>query len=317
LETLQDQVPAFDTTTAKRIMEAEWGRPLLDVLESDLTREPVAAASLGQVFKARLRETGQDVAIKVQRPDITEQIALDMHLLREVAPIVKKFFKLNSDTVGTVDAWGAGFVDELDYTQEAANAAFFSERIKETPLKDVVFAPTVVEGCSTRSVLVTEWVDGERLDRSSSADVAVVCSIAMNTYLTMLLELGVLHCDPHPGNLLRVKADGRLCILDWGMVTRLDKNLQLTLIEHMAHLTSADYAEIPRDLLLLNFIPADKADLIGDSGVVEVLADIYGAWTKGGGAAAISKFSSSASQGLHASFAHGVYCAFSTQMLTR
>jgi hypothetical protein len=82
--------------------------------------------------------------------------------------------------------------------------------------------------------------------------------------------------------------DGRLCILDWGMVTNIDKELQLTLIEHMAHLTSADYAEVPNDLLLLGFIPKDKADLIKDSGVVEVLADIYGAWTSGGGVAAIN-----------------------------
>lgn len=79
-----------------------------------------------------------------------------------------------------------------------------------------------------------------------------------------------------------------MCILDWGMVTKLDKELQMTLIEHMAHLTSADYTEIPRDLLLLGFIPQDKADLIEDSGVVEVLADIYGAWTSGGGVAAIN-----------------------------
>jgi ABC1 atypical kinase-like domain len=94
-------------------------------------------------------------------------------------------------------------------------------------------------------------------------------------------------CDPHPGNLLRT-TDGKLCILDFGMVTRLDKNLQLTLIEHMAHLTSADYAELPRDLLLLGFVPEDKADVIGDSGVVELLAEIYGAWTSGGGVAAIN-----------------------------
>lgn len=72
------------------------------------------------------------------------------------------------------------------------------------------------------------------------------------------------------------------------MVTRLDSELQLTLIEHMAHLTSADYEELPRDLLLLGFVPEDKADIIDDSGVVEVLADIYGAWTAGGGAAAIN-----------------------------
>ena len=71
-----------------------------------------------------------------------------------------------------------------------ANAAIFSERIAETPLKDVVFAPTVIDDKSTRTVLVTEWVDGERLDRCSNEDVTVLCSIAMNTYLTMLLESG-------------------------------------------------------------------------------------------------------------------------------
>jgi hypothetical protein len=76
--------------------------------------------------------------------------------------------------------------------------------------------------------------------------------------------------------------------MDWGMVTRVDSELQLRLIEHMAHLTSADYGELPRDLLLLGFVPEDKADAIDDSGVVEVLADIYGAWTAGGGAAAIN-----------------------------
>eukprot|EP00956_Cyclotella_meneghiniana_P014769 scaffold22285_cov70-Cyclotella_meneghiniana.AAC.1 len=91
----------------------------------------------------------------------------------------------------------------------------------------------------------------------------------------------------HPGNLLRT-TDGRLCILDWGMVTRLDPDLQITLIEHMAHLTSADYDEIPKDLLLLGFIPKDQEALIKDSGVVETLAGIYGAWTKGGGAAAVN-----------------------------
>mgnify|MGYP002050813713 CR=1 FL=1 len=78
-----------------------------------------------------------------------------------------------------------------------------------------------------------------------------------------LLEMGLLHCDPHPGNLLRTP-DGKLCILDWGMVTSIPSQLQLTLIEHMAHLTSRDYAEVPRDLYLLGFVPADKEDVIED-----------------------------------------------------
>jgi predicted unusual protein kinase regulating ubiquinone biosynthesis (AarF/ABC1/UbiB family) len=126
--------------------------------------------------------------------------------------------------VGTVDAWGNGFVDELDYLQEARNGEYFNQQSQRTPLKDVVLAPKVIEELSTAKVLVTEWVDGERLDRSSQEDVTILCSICMNTYLTMLLEMGLLHCDPHPGNLLRTP-DGRLAILDWGMVASIPPQL--------------------------------------------------------------------------------------------
>lgn len=192
LETLQDQVPAFSTAVARQILESEWGQPVMAVLMDDLTLEPVAAASLGQVYKAKLLSTGEEVAIKVQRPDIMEKIALDMHLLRDFGAGIRRLANLNTDTVATVDVWGTGFVDELDYIQEAANGEMFSTQIKETPLKDVVFAPSIVKDYSTRSVLVTSWVNGERLDRSSSEDVSILCSIAMNTYLTMLLELGLL-----------------------------------------------------------------------------------------------------------------------------
>jgi len=285
LRSLQDQVPAFPTSEAREILEEELGSSVDEVF-SEFSSKPVAAASLGQVYKAKLRSDGREVAVKVQRPDIVNQIALDMHLLREFAPWAKRTFNLNTDTVGTVDIWGAGFVDELDYISEARNGEFFEESVQTTPLSGVVFSPPVVEECTTGKVLTTEWVDGERLDKSSSEDVTILCSIAMNSYLTMMLETGVLHCDPHPGNLLRTP-DGRLCILDWGMVTKLNSDLQITLIEHMAHLTSRDYDEIPKDLLLLGFIPESKKGLIKDSGIVEVLADIYGSWTDGGGAAAV------------------------------
>jgi predicted unusual protein kinase regulating ubiquinone biosynthesis (AarF/ABC1/UbiB family) len=171
-------------------LEEEWGQSVDSVL-SKISNEPVAAASLGQVYKATMKD-GTEVAVKVQRPNIMNQIALDMHLLREFAPIAKRTFNLNTDAVGTVDAWGAGFVDELDYIQEAENAKYFTKKIKETALKDVVLAPAVVDELTTRSVLVTEWIDGERLDKSSSEDITILCSICMNTYLAMLLELGLL-----------------------------------------------------------------------------------------------------------------------------
>mmetsp|Transcript_22063 Transcript_22063/g.47986 ORF Transcript_22063/g.47986 Transcript_22063/m.47986 type:complete len:908 (+) Transcript_22063:257-2980(+) len=286
LKSLQDQVPAFNTPEAREIIESELGSKIEDIFV-DFPSEPIAAASLGQVYKATVRGGEQEVAVKVQRPNIMNQIALDMHLIREVFPLLKRTFNINTDLVGVVDTWGSGFVDELDYIEEAINAKSFTEGIEQTPLAGVVFAPPVIDELTTRKILTTEWVVGERLDKSAKEDVSILCSIAMNSYLTMMLETGVLHCDPHPGNLLRT-TDGKLCILDWGMVTRLEPDLQITLIEHMAHLTSADYEEIPKDLLKLGFIPESQADLIKDSGVVETLAEIYGAWTKGGGAASVN-----------------------------
>ena len=88
-----------------------------------------------------------------------------------------------------------GFVDELDYISEAENAEYFMESIKATPLSGVVFAPPIIDECTTGKVLTTEWVVGERLDKSREEDVTILCSIAMNAYLTMMLETGVLHCE--------------------------------------------------------------------------------------------------------------------------
>lgn len=186
LESLQDKVPPFDTRVATEILEEEWGQSVSSVLTS-ISDEPVAAASLGQVYKATMRD-GREVAVKVQRPHIMNQIALDMHLLHEFAPLAKRTFQLNTDTVGTVDAWGKGFVDELDYIQEAENGKYFMQCIQETPLKEVVLAPDIIDDLTTRKVLVTEWVEGERLDKSSNEDITILCSICMNAYLTMMVS---------------------------------------------------------------------------------------------------------------------------------
>lgn len=153
------------------------------------------------MYKATVRSDDddgieKDVAVKVQRPNIMNQIALDMHLIREVSPFLKRTFNLNTDFVGVVDTWGIGFVDELDYIEEAVNAKSFMNSVASTPLAGVVFSPTVLDELTTRRVLTTEWVVGERLDKSEKGDVSILCSIAMNTYLTMMLETGVLHCDP-------------------------------------------------------------------------------------------------------------------------
>jgi len=297
LAQLQDRVPAFSNDEARATVARELGVTSLSEVFSDFSADPVAAASLGQVYrgtlKAGLDPNGGgggggpvDVAVKVQRPGVVRGVALDMFLIRQVGPVLKRVFNLNTDIVGTVDDWGRGFVDELDYRLEAANAQEFSEKILGTPLGASVFAPRVVEEASTSRVLTTEWVVGERLEQSSAADVASLVGVCMNTYLAMLLEFGTLHCDPHPGNLLRTP-DGKLCILDWGLVTQVPSSVQIKFIEHVAHLTSKDYAQVPADLVGLGFVPKGKEEAILQTECVQVLTEVYSEFAGGGGAAKI------------------------------
>mmetsp|Transcript_1590 Transcript_1590/g.4787 ORF Transcript_1590/g.4787 Transcript_1590/m.4787 type:complete len:762 (-) Transcript_1590:42-2327(-) len=295
LTTLQDACPPFDDAEAKRVIARELGAPAGDVF-LDIGARPIASASLGQVYVAHVRQDDAElkVAVKVQRPGVAETIALDLHLLRITAGPLRALFNLNTDLVGLVDAWGVRFVDELDYTREAANARQFSESVALTPLAGAVFAPEPLERLTSTKVLTTAWVEGNRLDALVSEDealrrkrVAALCGVAMNAYLTMMLETGTLHADPHPGNLIVEEATGRLAILDWGLVTELDPGLRVAYIEHIAHLVAKDYASVPDDLVKLGFVPEGYEDAIAGSDAVEVLAQVYTAFAGGGGAAKI------------------------------
>jgi predicted unusual protein kinase regulating ubiquinone biosynthesis (AarF/ABC1/UbiB family) len=294
LSQLQDRVPAFSNDLAYATIRAELGLPAplgkggspsdIPFVFSELSAKPVAAASLGQVYRARVRETGIEVAVKVQRPGVLEAIAIDMHLLRNAAALAKRLLPwLNTDLVGAVDEWGLRFVDELDYEMEAASALAFRRDVALTPLANVVCAPLPIPSLSSRRVLTAEWVSGVRLDSAPPAEIGKLCAVGLTSYLTMLLETGTLHCDPHPGNLLRTE-NGRLCILDWGLVTKVEGELQISFLEHIAHLTSRDFAAIPNDLVRLGFVPAGKEEAIAQAGVGEVLANLYMMLSGGGGA---------------------------------
>jgi hypothetical protein len=206
LRQLQDAVPPFPSDEAKEVLRREWGQDIETVL-SEITNEPVASASIGQVYKGKLND-GKEVAVKIQRPGILAEIALDLHVLRVLTPIQtilqnaangRKTVQEDIDAaISLVDEWGRGFVAETDYRLEAKNTIEFEQAMRKRGL-DAVCAPGVVEGLTRDKVLVTEWVDGTRLDRDASPDVPRLCGVAINAYLTMLLDTGVLHCDPHPG----------------------------------------------------------------------------------------------------------------------
>lgn len=278
LSTLQDRVPPFALSEAKRIL----GRSeLLGSLSLENT--PVASASIGQVYKTTLPD-GRVVAIKIQRPDGLSSIALDLHVVREYfVPLYGLVTRSATDYVSLANEWGRGFVAELDYLSESRNTVKFNEEMKKRGLYDVVRAPVVVEEFSSETVLTTEWVEGKRLDESyEEGDVTRLCGVALNAYLVMLLEIGTLHCDPHPGNLLRM-TDGKLCILDFGMTIDTDPNLQYELLEFVAHLTSRDYDRVPEDLVGLGFLKEERLETVKASGFLAPLTFILKQASEGGG----------------------------------
>jgi predicted unusual protein kinase regulating ubiquinone biosynthesis (AarF/ABC1/UbiB family) len=205
LRALQDAVPPFDSVEAREVLKRELGVNDLKTLFENLSEEPVASASIGQVYRGKLRNSQKDVAVKVQRPGILGEIALDLYVLRLLTPIQTKLqnsvnrletTKEDIDTaVSLVDEWGRGFVAETDYRLEARNTIQFEEFMRRRNL-DAVCAPAVVDDLTRDKVLVTEWVEGTRLDKDASPDVPRLCGVAINAYLTMLLDTGVLHCDP-------------------------------------------------------------------------------------------------------------------------
>jgi predicted unusual protein kinase regulating ubiquinone biosynthesis (AarF/ABC1/UbiB family) len=280
LSTLQDRVPPFDTAEARTLMESELGSAKYSKIK-DMTKTPMASASIGQVYKARIGT--KDVAVKVQRPNALNEIALDLFLVREyLAPLYQWWTRSATDFSALANEWGRGFIAELDYTGEAANTMRFNTEMAKRNLTAVT-APVVVSEYSTDRILVTEWVDGVRLDKSDFAQVPRLCSVALNAYLVMLLELQSLHCDPHPGNLL-VTTDGRLCILDFGMTLDIDPTLQYSLLEFVAHLTGEDFDQIPQDLVKLGFLKAERLDTVRASGFLEPLTYMLKQAGQGGGA---------------------------------
>jgi predicted unusual protein kinase regulating ubiquinone biosynthesis (AarF/ABC1/UbiB family) len=288
LATLQDRVPAFSSAEARALLKQELGETIFDQLQDVPLEEPVAAASIGQVYRGKLKNPEREVAIKVQRPNVLSEISLDLFIVREFAPYYQKITGSATNFQALAEEWGRGFLAELEYLEEARNTFQFNVEMKARNLDSVIIAPTVLFDYTTNRILTTEWVDGLRLDEASKRtneidDVPRLCSIALNAYLVMLLETGTLHCDPHPGNLLRT-SDGKLCILDFGMTLQTDPSLQYSLLEFVAHLTAEEYDRVPQDLVQLGFLKEERLETVRASGFLEPLTFMLKQAGEGGGA---------------------------------
>ncbi|MDJ0589480.1 MAG: AarF/ABC1/UbiB kinase family protein [Pleurocapsa sp. MO_226.B13] len=252
---LQDQLPPFDNRTAFEIIQLELGCSIEEVYQ-EFSPHPVAAASLGQVYKAKLH-TGEEVAVKVQRPNLRPKLSLDLYLMRRLAGLVEPWLPLNlgHDLSLIVDEFGIKLFEEIDYCNEAKNAEQFAANFEGDP---EVKVPVIYNEYSTSRILTLEWIDGIKLtdiDKLEAAglDADNLIKIGVTSGLRQLLEYGFFHADPHPGNLFAT-LDGRMAYIDFGMMDQLAESMKETIASAVVQLINKDYQALAEDFVNLGFL---------------------------------------------------------------
>jgi predicted unusual protein kinase regulating ubiquinone biosynthesis (AarF/ABC1/UbiB family) len=257
LAQLQDQLPGFDPELAMACIEDDLGQPV-EAIYAQLDREPISAASLGQVHKGVLKN-GDKVAVKVQRPGLREQITLDLYIVRNIAAWLNRNVGLiRSDLVALIDELGKRVFEEMDYFNEATNAETFARLHAPNPR---IAVPRIYREATSRRVLTMEWIDGVKLTnleavRDLGIDPDELVQLGVNCSLQQLLEHGFFHADPHPGNLLALP-DGRLAYLDFGMMSEVSRESRTGLIQAVVHLVNRNFGKLSKDFVSLGFLAED------------------------------------------------------------
>ncbi|MDF0553902.1 AarF/ABC1/UbiB kinase family protein [Kamptonema sp. UHCC 0994] len=274
---LQDQLPPFDSAIAFSIIKTELKREI-DSIYSQISPEPVAAASLGQVYRARLI-SGEEVAVKVQRPNLQPVIALDLYLMRWAARWLAPWLPLNlgHDLTLIVDEFGIKLFEEIDYLNEGRNAEKFAANFADDP---TVKVPSIYWRYTSNSVLTLEWIEGIKLTdtqriQAAGLDTNSLIEIGVRSGLRQLLEHGFFHADPHPGNLFAI-ADGRMAYIDFGMMDQLEEPTKETLVDSVVHLINKDYLHLASDFVKLGFLTPDTDIHPIIPAMEAVLGDIIG-----------------------------------------
>jgi len=256
LAVLQDQVPSFPTAEAFARIESELGHSLQECY-AEIDSEPIASASLGQVYRARLF-SGEEVAVKVQRPNLAESISIDVAILYRLVKLTNRFFPKaneNADWEGMLHEFHATIFDELDYVKEGRNADRFRYNFRTWR---AIRVPKIFWTHTSTRVLTLEFVRGTKVVdleglRSRRISAVKVNRLLVRTYLKQLLEDGFFHADPHPGNLL-VMDSGHLAFFDFGMVGRISPKLQSQMIDAFFHVVSHDVQGLGQDIIDLDFL---------------------------------------------------------------
>ncbi len=252
LKKLQASARPFEDYIARKIIEDELGEPINKVF-AQLDSKPIASASIGQVYKGVLL-TGEEVVVKVQRPNIKEKIKLDLVLMKVLAKqAINSYPELaHFNVVGFVEDFGNNMMKELDYTNEASNMKRFTEMFKED---ETCYVPMVASQYTSQKLLIMEYVEGYRPDdpqvlRDAGFSTQKIAENGTNIILRMILKHGFFHADPHPGNIF-IRGNNQIVLLDHGMAATLKPKQIQALINFMMGFAKQDTRKITKAMLAL------------------------------------------------------------------
>ncbi len=259
---LQDRVPPLAFAEIKQLLEAELRQPLA-ALFADFSTESIAAASVAQVYAARLF-SGARVAVKVVRPGITKKIREDIQLMYTLAAMLEKNFELGRILGATniVQEFERTIFNELDMFREAGNVEKFAAHFQYV---EDICVPKVYWELTTKSVLVMTFIEGVKVDevaaiRAAGIDPREIALIGLRSLSRQLMEFGFFHADPHPGNTI-VMPDGRVGLVDFGIMGYLDEETMHQVAYLFLGYAERDYDLIMEALLASGVLPAEGVDL--------------------------------------------------------
>ncbi len=239
LQNLQEEAPPVPFEEIKREVETSLRKPLAQVFDY-FERKPIASASLSQVHKAVLKETGETVAVKVKRPHVEDTIEADLEVMAYLASLAHdRVFSLKpANLPDVVSEVRKGLTRELNFRNEARNAALFNQKFADDP---TVRAPEPIPAYCTEDVIVMEYIQGVRLDRfqGSHERREQIAQRGLDLVVEQILEHGFFHADPHLGN-LKIDENDAIILYDWGMVGRFTEEMRAAIVDYIIAVVKLD-----------------------------------------------------------------------------
>ncbi|MGZ7033409.1 MAG: ABC1 kinase family protein, partial [Thermoanaerobaculia bacterium] len=256
LESLQDQIDPFSFAEVEKIVEEELHVRISKAFES-FDSTPLAAASLGQVHRAVLRD-GREVVVKIQRPGVREQVHKDLEVFTDIAHTIEQHSDLGRrmNLVAAIDQARTTLLNELNYVQEAHNMEVLRANLAEFPQ---IYIPQVVTDFSSSRVLTTELVKGRKVSKLTPLamiehDYAELAGVLTRAYLKQICVDGIWHSDPHPGNVFIRDVDDmpQVVLLDFGMVSRVGHEMQDEIIKLLLAISTNRGTEVAESCIRLS-----------------------------------------------------------------